>query len=352
VKTITTLDEFEAEYKKGIGVKIDLNKQRILWETTRDNILNFADAVGDNNPLWTDADYARRGPCGMITAPPTFFYNINHGSTPANVGTISAAIKNITLLYAGAEVESFLPIQVGDKFSVTGKAVDIVRKQSKVFGPMLFTTGEAAFYNQDEKLAGLIRTTICRYVTPAGQVLQSDRKPRSRVEVRPPDILAFDRNRRGSTPRYWEDVEEGAEITPLDKGLLTMTEIFRFGILVPPQLRRIERRRDLLEVGFGRESQQKRAGLEDASDYGPQRICWLGQIITDWMGDLGKLKKLSGQIRHPNIIGDSNTLRGKVTNKYVRGNEHLVDCEIWVENQAGLITAPGTATVELPSKES
>jgi hypothetical protein len=141
-------------------------------------------------------------------------------------------------------------------------------------------------------------------------------------------------------------------MTPLDKGLLTMTEIFRFGIPVPPYLRRIERRREALEVGFGRESQQKRAGLEDASDYGPQRICWVGQIITDWIGDHGKLKKFSAQIRHPNIIGDSNILKGKVIKKYQQNQEHLVDCEIWVENQAGLITAPGTATVELPSKNS
>ena len=49
-KPITTLDEFEAEYKKGIGVEIDLDKHNFLTEATRDNIMNFADAIGDNNP--------------------------------------------------------------------------------------------------------------------------------------------------------------------------------------------------------------------------------------------------------------------------------------------------------------
>ena len=83
---ISNLDEFEAEYKKGIGIEIDLNKQRFLTEATRDNILNFADAVGDKNPLWTDEEYAARSRFGMITAPPTFIYNIHHGSTPSTSG--------------------------------------------------------------------------------------------------------------------------------------------------------------------------------------------------------------------------------------------------------------------------
>ena len=36
--------------------------------------------------------------------------------------------------------------------------------------------------------------------------------------------------------------------------------------------------------------------------------------------------------------------------KRIEDGEYLVECEIWVENQAGLVTAPGYATVMLPSK--
>jgi hypothetical protein len=49
-------------------------------------------------------------------------------------------------------------------------------------------------------------------------------------------------------------------------------------------------------------------------------------------------------------MGDINTVKGKVTGKRIQDGEHLVDCEIHVENQAGLVTAPGKATVTLPSK--
>ena len=44
-------DEFEREFKKGIGKEIDLTPQRFVVEASQDNIRNFADAVGDSNPL-------------------------------------------------------------------------------------------------------------------------------------------------------------------------------------------------------------------------------------------------------------------------------------------------------------
>ena len=359
---ITTLEEFEAEYKKGIGVEIDLSKQLFLTEATRDNIKNFADAIGDNNPLWIDEEYASKSRFGMITAPPTFLYNVNHGSLPSASGTIARPVYNQTHLYAGAEFEFFRPIYLSDKFTVKGKAVDVVKKQSKSVGSMLFVTGEASYINQHEELIGIIRTITCRYIIPDKQAIGSERKARLDVEekspelpdvkAKSPDLLAFERERRGVETQYWEDIEVGMEMMPpLEKGLLTMTEIYRFGLFVPPRLRRIEIRHEMMELGFEREATQKRAGLENASDYGPQRICWMGQFLTDWMGDDGTLKKFSAQIRHPNIIGDINVIKGKVINKYTGDGEYLVDCEMWVENQSGLVTAPGQATIALPSKD-
>jgi len=350
VEPITTLEEFEAEYRKGIGIEQDLNAERFLTEVTRDNILNFCDAIGDNNPLWTNDDYARRSRFGALTAPPAFLYNITHGSRLSNVGAITRPIIGQALLYASSEVEVFQPIGLGDRFTVTGKAVGLDRKTSKAVGPMLFPTCEASYFNQRGELVGVIRTTTLRYVAPKSQAIEFERQPRPEVKAESPDVLAFERIRRGAVARCWEDVQVGQEMEPLEKGVLTMTEIARFGILCPPMLRRIEARREGVDLGFARETQQKAAGMENASDYGPQRICWLGQLVTDWMGDDGTLKKLTGQIRHPNIIGDVSVLKGRVAKKYVQNGEHLVDLEIRVENQSGLVTAPGTAVVSLPAR--
>jgi hypothetical protein len=287
----------------------------------------------------------------MITAPPTFLYNVNHGTMPSLMPPGKPPAMNLGLLYAAAELEFHRTIYLGDEISVSGKAISIVRKHLKSLGPTLFVTGDACYYNQRQELVGTIRTTQLRYNAPEKQAVHYDREPKADVEVKSPDLLAFERQRRGAEPRYWDDVEIGEEMTPvLEKGLLTMTEIFRFGILVSAIPRRIEQRRSNLEIGFGRATQQKRSGLEDASDYGPQRVCWLGEFLTDWMGDEGTLKKYSCQVRHPSVIGDSNWVRGKIKNKRIENGEHLVDCEIWVENQAGLITAPGEATIALPGK--
>ncbi|HEY96707.1 MAG TPA: hypothetical protein G4O16_00810 [Dehalococcoidia bacterium] len=345
------LDEFEREYRASIGKEVDMNPQRFLVEATLDNIRNFADAVGDSNPLWIDEEYAARSRFGMIIAPPTFLFNINHGTMPSLPLRSQPPSKRLALLYAGAELEFYRTIRLGDRFTVTGKRLDIYRKQSMSLGPMLFATGEARYYNQEKELVGVIRTTVAHYKPPQGHAVRFKRESRPEIEMKSPDILAYERQRRGVEPRYWEDVETGMEMTPvLEKGLLTMTEIFRFGILVSPAPRRIERPRPDTEMGFGRETQQKRAGLEHASDYGPQRVCWLGQFVTDWMGDDGTLKKYSCQVRHPSIMGDVNFVKGKVKDKRIEDGEYLVDCEIWVENQAGLVTAPGLATVSLPRK--
>ena len=346
-----TLDEFEEQYRAAIGTEMDLNDNRFISVANRDNIRNFAEAVGDSNPLWINEEYAGKSRFGMITAPPTFLYNVNHGTLPSLSPPGKPLVMSLGLLYAGAELEFYRPIFLGDEISVSGKAVDIVRKQSKSLGPMLFVTGDAYYRNQNGNLIGTIRTTQARYKPPERHVVHFDREPRTDINVKSPDLLAYERTRRGAEPRYWEDVKIGDEMMPvLEKGLLTMTEIFRFGILVASIPRRIEHRRPNLEIGFGRETQQKRAGLEDASDYGPQRVCWLGEFVTDWMGDDGTLKKYSCQVRHPSIMGDSNWVKGKIKNKRVDNGEHLVDCKIWVENQAGLVTAPGEATIALPTK--
>jgi hypothetical protein len=77
---------------------------------------------------------------------------------------------------------------------------------------------------------------------------------------------------------------------------------------------------------------------------------FLGQLMTDFAGDLGWLRKLSVQYRGMDQPGTSVVCKGKVVKKYVDSGKHLVDCEIWLENAQGEKTTPGSATVILPSR--
>lgn len=74
----------------------------------------------------------------------------------------------------------------------------------------------------------------------------------------------------------------------------------------------------------------------------------LGQMLTDWVGEQGTLKKLSCShraMRHPcsPII-----CKGKVTKNYIEDGRGYIECEIWAENKEGQKSTPGTALLCLP----
>ncbi|MCX6005298.1 MAG: hypothetical protein NT082_06465, partial [Chloroflexi bacterium] len=96
--------------------------------------------------------------------------------------------------------------------------------------------------------------------------------------------------------------------------------------------------------------------------HGTLKRQWLIQMLTDWIGDEGWLKRIQTQFRimdYPRRMktltapedGDTLKCRGKVTAKSENGGERLVECEIWLENGKGEITTSGTATVILPVKK-
>jgi len=84
--------------------------------------------------------------------------------------------------------------------------------------------------------------------------------------------------------------------------------------------------------------------------HGALKSAWIGQLLGDWVGDEGKIKTYGISYRGMDVPGDTLTCKGNVTKKYTEGDEHLVDCEIWLENSKGEKTTPGTATLVLPTK--
>ena len=96
--------------------------------------------------------------------------------------------------------------------------------------------------------------------------------------------------------------------------------------------------------------------------HGALKAAWLGQYVTGWIGDEGRLRHLKTEDRGMDIPrhmishsesapGDTWECRGKVVRKYVNRDAGLVDLKIWVQNGGGKITTPGEATVSLPRRE-
>ena len=79
----------------------------------------------------------------------------------------------------------------------------------------------------------------------------------------------------------------------------------------------------------------------------------IGQPDVFGMGNLRlAYLHLGCQYRALNVREDVLTSHGRITSKYEEDGQYLLDLDIWVENQNGDNTCPGTATVALPSREA
>ncbi len=136
----------------------------------------------------------------------------------------------------------------------------------------------------------------------------------------------------------YEDVTEGMEIPPLGKNPTTQQLVKYAGASG-----------DYYQIHYDKDYALKN-NLPGVIIHGALKNAWLGQLVTDWIGDEGSLKKLSVQYKGMDVPGDTLVCKGKVTKKHVEKGFHLVECEMWLENSKGEKTTLGMATVSLPSK--
>jgi hypothetical protein len=148
---------------------------------------------------------------------------------------------------------------------------------------------------------------------------------------------------------YYEDVDVGAEVTPLKKIATTRMLVQWAGASG-----------DFNPLHYEEEFAQA-LGVGHPIVHGALKRAWLVNLMTDWIGEKGRLKKLSCRYRgmdYPRKMksfdeakdGETWWCKGKVSKKYAEGGENLVECEIWVENGKGEKTTPGSALAALPSK--
>jgi hypothetical protein len=73
---------------------------------------------------------------------------------------------------------------------------------------------------------------------------------------------------------------------------------------------------------------------------------FMGQMLSDWMGVRGSLRKLSMSYKGMNFPGDIITCRGVVNAKSSHDGKQLVTLDVWAENPQGEKTVVGTGVVE------
>ena len=92
------------------------------------------------------------------------------------------------------------------------------------------------------------------------------------------------------------------------------------------------------------------AGMGGVFAHGMLSMGFVAQAVTDWAG-AGRARKVGVRFAAFVRLKDPVTCRGRVLSKSSKDDTHLVELEIWAENQRGEKVVTGKATVALPSRE-
>lgn len=349
-----------------IGVELRRTSQQWNTEASPDAVRQFCWGLGDDNPLFTSADYGLGTSWGSALAPGCFLYTID-------TTVVAPKLRGIQWLYSGTDFEWYEPIRHRDRFTVSAKLTDAVEKEGRSASRFIIQTGEILYSNQNGSL-------VCRAFGKTARTARS--KASGGLKYQPRDTHKYSERElehiahaieseelRGEKPRFWEDVYVGTEVQPMLKGPLTITDMICWysggGHSYQSHRRAVMHRKrhpadafrnsdtgaqDSAARGHTENKMARDVGMPGGYDVGPQRISWMGQLMTNWMGDDGFLRRLNVSIRRPNIFGDVSWCRARVAEKRVEDACGLVDLDVWVENQLGETTATGMATVALPRK--
>ena len=334
---------------------------------TEDGIRHWAEGIGDLNPLWQNAEYAAKTRVGGIIAPPSFIFSC--AMTAGRLG-----MPGIHALHTGTRIIFHKPIKAGTVVIPKGGLSKLIEKQSSFAGRSYLQEMVINYRDPQGELLTQMFTHMIRTEREASAGSTKYKGLQQHVytaaELKEIDDAIERHERRGAAPRYWDDVEVDTELAPLPKGPLTITDVvaFKIGWGFYPFTFANEVRREFCKrhpdtpvrnhlnipdsperVHFNHELPNK-IGIPGFYDYGPQRIAWLLQLVTDWAGDDGWIKEARLEVRRPGIEGDVQWCKAKVTDKKLLGGEGVVQLSLWADNQRGETSARGDASVVLPRR--
>jgi acyl dehydratase len=362
----------------------------LTWETTytfpvnehfitEDYIKRYVFAIGDFNPLYRDAEYAKQSLWGGIIAPPIF--QASAGNAP--VFPDKPQIPGLNSFYGGTENIMYRVMRPGDRIHVINKYLGIEEKKEAGKPYRLFVPrGQKMIYNDRGELMGTSTgNEIWMAMPPGSKKKEKAEKNPFAGRTRPrytkeqlDDIHRFyddemeGKFRRGAEILYWEDVVEGEEIKPLIRGPLDVSDTVSwivsagYSIAFGWKWRALKGDLDrcLIDPDTGAphnaidwhfvDNMAQVAGLPYAHSIGRQNEAIVACAISNWMGDDGFLRRLYCAHRVTWFLGETITTKGKVKSKYVKDNEHLVDLDVWNELPDGKKATVAEATVKLRSR--
>ncbi|WP_195891930.1 MaoC family dehydratase N-terminal domain-containing protein [Neobacillus dielmonensis] len=124
------------------------------FEVEKRHIRQFAHAIGDRNPLYTDQNYAENTFYGGLIAPPTFPVAIS-----SEGGGLPLTLDERRMLHGEQEFIYYKPIRPGDRLSCQMKVTDLYEKEGKS-GTMQFLVIDTEMKDEAGEMVVISRMNI------------------------------------------------------------------------------------------------------------------------------------------------------------------------------------------------
>ena len=135
-----------------IGVDYDVGSH----EVTEEQVVGFARAIGETNPLYSDKEAAAKGPYGVLIAPPAYYTSIRLQPGPdprVKFGT--------TGFNASQHCEFYEPMRVGDTISGKEQISHVYAKTGRT-GTLVFTVRRTTYSNQHGRTVMMVESSNVR----------------------------------------------------------------------------------------------------------------------------------------------------------------------------------------------
>lgn len=354
---------------------------------TRTQIIRFLASYGDDNPLFWDDAYASKSRWQGVVAPPRMLM-IGAEQTPYSVtepldGTRITfmgedVLQGVFAMISGSRMVFEQPVRIGDSLRCQRGPHDVIERTSRMAGKSVELVNKTVFVNQRDELVATVYESVIRMEREAAR---SNRRYLDVPEpsYTPEQMQALSESyqkergqRRGSLPRYADEVAVGDDLITLMKGPLTITDIASYfmgvgdarsiyftnrvkhlELIANPSARLVNPDTNVEDnwvAAHWDHDFAQLSGIPRPYDEGPMRYDHLAHLVTDWMGDDAMLRELAVTLRAPSLVGDLMWCTGKVAGKRTEDGVDLVDLELWITNQRDETTTRGSAVVQLPSR--
>ena len=340
------------------------------------SIQKLCSALGDVNPLYNDAAGGVGTLYNTMIAPPSFIFAAR---TPESGAAYEQKQYGLRRFSTRACAEWNDVIRLGERLVTDLKVTDVrdgpnwgSRETAEVDSTATYQTVFGGVLAQATGTVAMVPYSMGEPLIDDREIYQySDeeiRKLEDDLDAIPPH--------RGDVPLYWSEVEVGDKLPTLVKGPLYYTEISSWkvaeakptalsvGIVAHRQIMERPGRIAVnpsndwpymdIEQAFGDLLAVKALGFKMPVSKGLMRFALAGQVVTNWMGDLGFLRRMSLDLPNHFLYEDTMWLSGEVTSKF---NEQVgeteysaVEVKLSGHNQLGQTLVDGTAVVYLPER--